>query len=329
MVLLLSVLLKAGSRSVTQQDVDLQLQLLEDSYRQEIDKLRAASGSAEFRNILGPDLDNPFDLDGELDDADPEVSPGLFEGDIAYIPNEIAQFRVALNTEIFPTRKWDTNVVPYIISPKYEMKQRMFIEDALDILSFMTCIKFVPWDGKVKDYLVIWPVKKPAGCWSFIGKLGGAQIVSLQPPDSKSKRCFISIGKPIHEIIHALGFFHEQSRFDRDQHVFVIKKHVIPRFLNNFAKHAAENTTIGYTYDFTSVMHYGTHFFSIDRKVPTMVPRVNNTVIGQRNGMSVKDCLKVNSYYGCMDASAYDRMKYSSICRLMGIRNDDTTFNSL
>ena len=66
-------------------------------------------------------------------------------------------------------------------------------------------------------------------CWSFIGKLGGAQIISLQPPDSKSKRCFVAIGKPVHEIIHALGFFHEQSRFDRDQHVFIIKKNIIPR----------------------------------------------------------------------------------------------------
>ena len=43
------------------------------------------------------------------------------------------------------------------------MKEKMFIEDAINILNFMTCIKFVPWDGEAKDYLVIWPVKKPAG----------------------------------------------------------------------------------------------------------------------------------------------------------------------
>ena len=39
----------------------------------------------------------------------------------------------------------------------------------------------------------------------------------------------MAIGKPVHEIIHALGFFHEQSRFDRDQNVFIIKKNIIPR----------------------------------------------------------------------------------------------------
>jgi len=328
LLLLLQLLLQTDSRSVvTQLEVDQllqQLQLGQPASQPDQD-------SFFFRNAIDVgDLDDPFGVGGALErfDFDSEVSPGLYEGDIAYVPSQEVQFRVALNTERFPTRKWDTNIVPYVISPKYKMMERIFIEKAIDILNFMTCIKFVPWDGKAKDYLLIWPVKKPAGCWSFIGKLGGAQIVSLQPPDKKSKRCFVAIGKPIHEIIHALGFFHEQSRFDRDQHVVLLKKHVISRFLNNFEKHASENTTVEYEYDFSSVMHYGSHFFSKDRKQPTLVPRRNNTVIGQRNGMSVKDCLKVNSYYGCLEESSYSRMKYSAICRIMGIRNDDKEFDN-
>ena len=44
-----------------------------------------------------------------------------------------------------------------------EMNEKLFIEDAIKILNFMTCIDFVPWDGEAEDYLVIWPVKKPAG----------------------------------------------------------------------------------------------------------------------------------------------------------------------
>ncbi|XP_043195409.1 LOW QUALITY PROTEIN: hatching enzyme 1.2-like [Amphibalanus amphitrite] len=323
---LLLLLAGARPRSVTQEDVDRLLRDLEDSYRTQLEKDR--HNSPDFRNALTGELESPFDrLAEELEDADSEVSAGLYEGDIAGAPFQLSQFRVALNPDEFPTRRWDTGVVPYVISPKYKMKEKLFIEDAIRILNFMTCIKFVPWDGEAKDYLVIWPVKKPAGCWSFIGKLGGAQIVSLQPPDKRSKRCFVAIGKPVHEIIHALGFFHEQSRFDRDQHVFIIKKNIIPRFLNNFEKHAAVNTTIEYAYDHTSVMHYGAKFFSIDRRSPTMVPLRNNTIIGQRNGMSVLDCFKVNSYYGCLNRSPYERLKYSSICQLMGVRNNEASFN--
>lgn len=27
----------------------------------------------------------------------------------------------------------------------------------------MTCVKFVPWNGKAKDFLLIWPIKYPKG----------------------------------------------------------------------------------------------------------------------------------------------------------------------
>ena len=60
-----------------------------------------------------------------------------------------------------------------------------------------------------------------------------------------------------------------------------------------------------------------------------MVPLKNNTVIGQRNGMSVRDCLKVNTYYGCLDRSPYERLKYSSICQLMGVRNNEAAFENV
>ena len=34
-------------------------------------------------------------------------------------------------------------------------------------------------------------------------------------------------------------------------------------FLNNFEKHAAVNTTVEYSYDHSSVMHYGSRFFRL------------------------------------------------------------------
>ena len=50
--------------------------------------------------------------------------------------------------------------------------------------------------------------------------------MSLQRPDVKSKRCFVSIGKPIHELLHVLGVLHEHTREDRDQYIEVIEKNI-------------------------------------------------------------------------------------------------------
>lgn len=66
-------------------------------------------------------------------------------------------------------------------------------------------------------------------CWSYVGKKGGQQILSLQPPDSRSRRCFVSVGKPIHEMLHALGIFHEQARPDRDNYIDIIEENIVPR----------------------------------------------------------------------------------------------------
>jgi len=50
---------------------------------------------------------------------DPEVQPGLFQGDMA-LTNEMYEFwRVGLRWEVMPDRKWLNNTVPYVISPLY------------------------------------------------------------------------------------------------------------------------------------------------------------------------------------------------------------------
>ena len=51
-------------------------------------------------------------------------------------------------------------------------------------------------------------------CWSYLGMLGGEQRISI------GRGCEYK-GIIQHEIFHALGRVHEQSRPDRDQYVTI------------------------------------------------------------------------------------------------------------
>lgn len=54
-----------------------------------------------------------------LDDQDPEVTPGLFQGDMA-MTNEVYNYwRVGIRWDVFPEKLWKNGVVPYVISPLY------------------------------------------------------------------------------------------------------------------------------------------------------------------------------------------------------------------
>lgn len=57
-----------------------------------------------------------------------------------------------------------------------------------------------------------------------------------------------------HEIGHVIGFYHEQSRNDRDEAVHVIWENVQKGFEIQFNKESDQS--FGVPYDYTSVMQY-------------------------------------------------------------------------
>ena len=59
-----------------------------------------------------------------------------------------------------------------------------------------------------------------------MGRKGGKQTLSLKPPDDKKCHCLCDVGRLLHEMMHALGFYHEHSRTDRDNYIKIVEENV-------------------------------------------------------------------------------------------------------
>lgn len=75
---------------------------------------------------------------------------------------------------------------------------------------------------------------------------------------------------------------------------------------HNFKKYReGEVYTFGVPYDYGSVMHYGFYGFQKDRSKPTLTPLKHGVHIGQRQGFSSRDLLKINLLYNCTGTSRF------------------------
>jgi len=205
------------------------------------------------------------------------VGERFFEGDII--------------GEIYPNiaskgKKWKKGKIPYLISSSFNGNERALIAKAMKQFKKKTCIKFKARKNNNKNYVHI---VKGDGCSSMVGPVGGAQRLTL------GNGC-VQIGVIVHELLHAVGFWHEQSRTDRDNHVTIKWQNIMNGYSSNFEKMSNVNL-LGLPYDLGSIMHYGKTAFS-NGNGPTIVPK-NGGSIGQRRGLSNMDIKKINKLYKC------------------------------
>ncbi|XP_046456657.1 astacin-like [Daphnia pulex] len=210
--------------------------------------------------------------------------PTLHEGDIKLHGDK--------NAILDTSYRWPKAQIPYEISAEYTSEQRATIAFAMSDYHDNTCIRFVPRTCE-KNYLTLF--KSGGGCWSFVGLLDqGAQKVSLDDGCVKDW----APGVVTHELMHALGFFHEHTRPDRDTYVKINFDNIDPDQAHNFNKKSESDvTTLGLVYDYGSVMHYDQYGFAIDNNIPTMIPLIGNPTLGNYKGLTSLDIQKLNALY--------------------------------
>ncbi|XP_074655437.1 zinc metalloproteinase nas-13-like [Tubulanus polymorphus] len=214
-----------------------------------------------------------------------ETDPDLFEGDMILPPGT---FRNAVK---YKRKKWPQGTVPYEIDHAFDASQKKKIREALEIFKKKTqCIMFRPRLSSDTNYLFIKRYSK--SCSSNVGMVGGRQVTKL------ADGCVNVQGIILHEMMHVIGFMHEQTRPDRNKYIFVKWRNIKESAWWNFRLLPADSVDmLDLPYDYGSLMHYGDSYFAKEKGSKTIEILEPNVKIGQRERFSDLDLKKIKKLY--------------------------------
>ncbi|XP_078110462.1 hatching enzyme 1.2-like [Sander vitreus] len=157
-----------------------------------------------------------MDVSKIIERANAGIKTPLIHGDIAPNLKRNADPCVTKGCMWPKTRRYV--YVPITIGPEYTIAELNIIINSLLTFHQYTCIRFV-WRTTQQDYLSFF---SGTGCWSYVGRQGGVQQVSLL------KNGCLYTSTVQHEVLHALGFHHEHVRSDRDTYVSILTANIQP-----------------------------------------------------------------------------------------------------
>ncbi len=233
-----------------------------------------------------------------------------FLGDMLFSKEQIESFylgtKAAFRTGT--SARW-TGVVKYYISPDFTSTAKnairsgiSMVEEAVASITFQESSSRLSSDG-INFIATLDTNNSLVGKWSI-------NNINLQYNLNVA-------GTAAHEILHTLGFFHEQSRTDRDSYVIINFSNIKDEFVHafqTFSQKGYNGKNMG-AYDYQSIMHYGSWAFAKDSSIPTITKLDGSCFNAQRTHLTNGDLEAIDRLYGPIPyiRSTVDHIKdYSS-----------------
>ena len=188
--------------------------------------------------------------------------------------------------------KWPNAIIPIVIDKSiFDKNMQNMVISALNEMNTQLELSVVDHTNQ-DDYIRIKFSSAFNGAGlSPVGRRGGEQILLLAASASKATLW--------HELLHAAGIWHEQSRSDRDKFIRINEENLQSGTEHNFQ---IEPGNAKSNYDYCSIMHYPTRAFSKNNMI-TLECLSNNittscpTCMGQRAGFSPQDIRGLDDFY--------------------------------
>lgn len=239
----------------------------------------------------------------------------FYQGDMQLSPDQVMQIKKnAFGATSF--RKWPksgNNVnINYFIENSVQGATQLINQAVADIEA-ASCLRFrrVLDDNSVRATPHLRFVTG-GGCSSPVGRAKGRLRTNLRHyqgnhielyHDPNGGTCWHK-GTIIHEVMHSLGFAHEQSRPDRNQFVTINFHNIKPNAItgqsttHNFDIDRRVDS-LNHAYDYRSIMHYTKDAFGGgDTTITTKDPAYQD-IIGQSEQLSRGDIAQLNTLYNC------------------------------